>query len=88
MKLDLKGVYNLIYIKEGEEEKIVFQTHFRHYEFRVIHFSLTNTLVTFQCLINNVLQKWLNIICIIYLNNILIYLKNKAEHTIYITEIL
>ena len=38
--------------------------------------------------INNILQKYLNMFVIIYLDNILIYLENKTEHIIYIKKIL
>ena len=41
-----------------------------------------------QAFINNILQEYLNIFVIIYLNNILIYLKNKTEHVIYVKKIL
>ena len=34
----------------------------------------------FQVYINKILQKLLNIFCIIYLNNILVFLKNKTQH--------
>ena len=38
--------------------------------------------------INNILQEYLNMFIIIYLNNILIYLKNKTEHVVYVRKIL
>ena len=46
-------------------------------------FDLINTSATFQAYINCVMADLLNIICIIYLNNILIYfsnLKNYIKH--------
>jgi len=39
-------------------------------------------------LINNVFKKWLNIICIYYLDNILVYSKTLNEHVKHISEIL
>src|SRR5204862_7616288 len=44
-------------------------------------FCYSNALAIFQIYINKILQKLLNIFCIIYLNNILVFLKNKTQHT-------
>ena len=45
--LNLKGVYNLIRIKEGDKWKIVFYIKFRLFKYLVIPFRLINTLVIF-----------------------------------------
>ena len=47
-------------------------------------FRLTNTPVTFQAFINNVLRKYLDIFIIMYFNNILIYSQTKEEHMLHI----
>jgi hypothetical protein len=41
-KLDLKGAFNLIRIKAGEEEKTVFRTRYGHYEYTVMLIGLVN----------------------------------------------
>ena len=46
----------------------------------VLQFGFTNTLVTFQKKINNVLGKHLNEFVIAYLDNIIIYLDIEEEH--------
>ena len=51
-------------------------------------FKLINTSVTFQKLINHVLYNHLNEFIITYLNNILIYFKNKKNHEKHVKEIL
>src|SRR5438034_2009483 len=51
-------------------------------------FKLTNTSTTFQELINHVLYNHLNEFIIAYLNNILIYFKNKKDHKKHVKEIL
>jgi hypothetical protein len=38
-------------------------------------FGLTNALATFQVYINNILRKYLDVFVVVYLDDILIYLK-------------
>ena len=51
-------------------------------------FRLTNTLVTFQILITNILYKYLDLFVIAYLDNILIYLENSRDYIKYIQIVL
>ena len=51
-------------------------------------FGLTNVLTICQELINNILQKHLNIFVIAYLNNILVYFKTKKKYIKYINIVL
>ena len=59
-KLDLWWGYNNIWIKEGNKWKTVFTTLRESFEPSVIFFELTNSLVTFQMMINEVLQDLIN----------------------------
>ena len=43
-------------------------------------FELTNTSIIFQISINKILKKLMNVICIIYSNDILNFNKNLANH--------
>src|SRR5204863_7005278 len=51
-------------------------------------FRLTNTPATFQELINHVLYDHLNKFVITYLNDILIYFKNKKDHKKHVKKVL
>jgi hypothetical protein len=51
-------------------------------------FGLTNAPATYQALINDVLREHLDIFVIAYLNDILIYSKNKKEHKDYVRTVL
>ncbi len=64
-------------MKKREKWKTVFQTYYNYYEYLIMLFKLINILIFFQSLINNVLKKYLDQFCIIYLNNILIYSEIK-----------
>jgi hypothetical protein len=44
--LDLRGAYNLIRMKEGEEWKTAFRTRYGHFEYIVMLFGLTNAPAT------------------------------------------
>ena len=86
--LDIRGVYNLICIKKGKEQKTAFKTCYSYYKYLVMLFRLTNALATCQVLINNVLRVYLDITVVAYLNNILVYSKTLEEHITYIQEVL
>ncbi|KAI3354918.1 hypothetical protein L3Q82_004717 [Scortum barcoo] len=79
-KLDLCNAYHLVRIREGDEWKTAFNTPTGHCEYLVMPFGLTNTPAVFQALVNDVLQDMLNKFVLVYLNNILIFSKNKEEH--------
>ncbi len=51
-------------------------------------FELTNASTTCQKIINDTLRQYLNRFVIVYLNNIIIYLKILKEHVSYIFKVL
>jgi hypothetical protein len=51
-------------------------------------FGLTNALVSYQSLINNIFRKYLDDFVVAYLNNIFIYSKTKEEYIKHVTAIL
>ena len=51
-------------------------------------FELTNTSAMFQTYINNVLREHLDVFVVIYLDDILVYSKNKADHKVHVRKIL
>ena len=79
-KLDLKNTYHQIYIKKGNEWKTVFCTYYSHFKYMIMPFELTNALVMFQAYINQILVDLIDVFCIVYLDNILIYFKMLEKH--------
>ena len=87
-KLDLTSGYYQIAIKPKDHHKTTFRTRYDHYEFNVMPFELTNASVTFQTLINDIFRDLLDVCVIVYLDDILVYSKNKEEYEQYLRQVL
>lgn len=87
-KLDLKDAYHCIRIREGDEWKTAFRTRYGHFEYMVMLFGLTNAPATFQAYINQALIGLVDVICIIYLDDILVFSEDPAEHTTSVRRVL
>ena len=59
---------------------MAFRTRYSYYKYPVIPFGLTNAFTTFQAYINYTLYGYVNLFYIVYLNDILIFLRTKEEH--------
>ena len=88
IKLNLRNVYHQIRIKKNNKWKTAFRIRYKHFEYQIMSFDLTNASVTFQIYINKTLRRLVNIICIIYLNNILIFSEDLTKHRRRVQQIL
>ena len=79
-KLDLKDAYHRIPIKRGNEWKTAFCTRYGHFEYKVMPFGLTNAPATFQAYINRALAGLVDVCCVVYLDDILIYSDTREQH--------
>jgi len=78
--LDLLACFNQIRIKEGDEWKIASRTRYGLFEFLVMSFGLTNAPATAQLFMNDTLHEYLDIFCVCYIDDILIYSRTLKEH--------
>jgi len=87
-KYDITNIYNRLRIKENDEWKTVFRTKYGYYEYTVMPFGLTNTPAVFQRFIFSVLEKYLDIFVIVYLDDILVFSKTMEKYIQYNKKVL
>jgi hypothetical protein len=88
IKIDIIVVFNMLRIREEDEELTTFRIRFDLFEFLILSFDLCNELVSFQHFINDTLHEYLDEFCTVYLDNILIYSDNELKHEVHIKKIL
>jgi hypothetical protein len=79
-KLDVRGAYNSLRVKEGDEHKLAFRTRYGLYKPTVMQFGTTNAPTDFQGYINNAIREALDDFAAAYLDDVLIYSDSEEEH--------
>ncbi len=80
IKINICNVYHCIWIRKNNEWKTTFHTCYDQFEYQMMLFELTNASAIFQFYVNYAFKSFVNICCIIYLNDILVYSETKKQH--------
>jgi hypothetical protein len=86
--LDLKAGYNQVRMHPDDIPKSAFMTPFGHFEYTVLPFGMSNAVSAFSKIMQSVLRTVLGRCCVVYLDDILIYSANAAQHERDLSEVL
>ena len=79
-KIDLLTRYHQLRVREADIPKTGFKTWYRHFEFIVMPFALTNAPTAFMDLMHRVFQPYLDQFIVVFVGDILIYSQSEEEH--------
>ncbi len=79
-RLNIISAFNKLWMHFDSENYITFITALEAYKYKMLSFELTNESIFFQQYMNDVLWDFLNDVCQVYLDDILIYSKTRKKH--------
>lgn len=86
--LDLASGFHQIEVNEKDIPKTAFTVENGHYEYTRMPFGLKNAPSTFQRVMDEILKDLQNKICLVYMDDIIIYSTSLAEHMQNLTKVL
>ena len=88
-KMDLRWGYNNMRIKEGDEWKAVFTSQEGSFEPMVMFFGLTNSLATFQAMINKLLRDLINTGKVVaFIDDVIVGMETEEGHDKIVEEVI
>ena len=89
MKIDLRWGYNNVRIKEGDDWKVAFTIPERSFEPTVMFFGLTNSPVTFQAMMNELLRDLINTGKVaVFIDDVIVETETEEGHDELVAEII
>ena len=79
-KIDLRSGYHKIRVKAEDISKNALRTRYGHYEYSVLPFGVSNAPGVFMQYMNRILHPFLDRFVVVFINDILVYLKSEEEH--------
>nr|GEV95287.1 hypothetical protein [Tanacetum cinerariifolium] len=76
----IRPSYHQLRVRDEDILKAALRTRYGHYEFQVMPFGLTNAPPVFMDLMNHACKPYLDKFIIVFIDDILIYSRNKEEH--------
>lgn len=83
-KIDLRFGYYQVWVTEQDNLRTSFRMRYRHYEFIMMPFGLTNGLIIFMDLLNRVFEDYLDKFFVVFIDDILLYSKTWEEQKQYL----
>ena len=87
-KIDLQYGYHQLRIKDADVHKTEFRTGYGHYEFLVMQFGLKNAPTALMDLINRVFRPYVDRFFMVFIDNILVYSKDREDHDTHLQVVL
>ena len=87
-KINLRSGYHQLRIKDVDLNKKAFRTRYGHYEFLVIPLGLTNAPAAFMNLMNHVFRPFLDRFVPVFIDDILVYSKDREDHDTHLQVVL
>lgn len=86
--LDLASGFHQIELAKRDIHKTAFSVESGHYEFVRMPFGLKNAPATFQRVMDNILREHIGVICLVYMDDIIIFSTSLQEHLVNLSKIL